>query len=335
MLGGRLDGLQQLKGPHERILDHKNYLERQLEVYGVEVHTGQEVTAEFVRQQAPDTVVVAVGSTPGAWNSEAAVSGSILGMEEIIASLEAGIEPQVGDELVIVGAQFQACEVAVHMIKLGKSVTMLNPGPESEFYMNGAAWPREMSKSWLRAKGMKLYHNVVIKQATVNEVSFETEYGVAMTLACDTVIQALPETRNRALFEEIKAVCDDVYAVGNCYSPGTIANATARGNLVARSIGTSAKTETTAAATTSGNHYSATATGIGDVTVDITVEDGKIVAATVDTSAETAGIGRELGEQFAQQILEKGEIDSVSGASVTSKAVNQALADCMKQAGLH
>jgi uncharacterized protein with FMN-binding domain len=156
-----------------------------------------------------------------------------------------------------------------------------------------------------------------------------------MTLACDTVIQALPESSNRALFEEIKAVCDDVYAVGNCYSPGTIANATARGNLVARSIGASTKAETTTAAATSGNHYSATATGIGDVTVDITVEDGKIVAATVDTSAETAGIGRELGEQFAQQILEKGEIDSVSGASVTSKAVNQALADCMKQAGLH
>lgn len=52
-LGGRLDTLQKLKGTHERILDHKNYLIHQLEVSGVEVVTGQEVTADFVQKEAP------------------------------------------------------------------------------------------------------------------------------------------------------------------------------------------------------------------------------------------------------------------------------------------
>lgn len=184
----------------------------------------------------------------------------------------------------------------------------------------------------MRAKGLKLYHNVAVKTVAETEVTFETEYGVEMTVACDSVVQALPEANNRQLYEEISAICEDVYAVGNCYSPGTIANATARANLVARKIGTATTTET--GTTGDGNTYTATATGIGDVTITITVEDGKLVNVEVDTSNETAGIGRELGSEFAQQILEKGSIDTVSGATVTTNAVREALADCMKQAGL-
>ena len=69
-----------------------------------------------------------------------------------------------------------------------------------------------------------------------------------------------------------------------------------------------------------------TATGMGAVSVELTVEDGKITAAAVDTSHETVGIGQELGEQFAAQIVEKqGEFDAVSGATITSTAVKTAL----------
>ena len=78
-----------------------------------------------------------------------------------------------------------------------------------------------------------------------------------------------------------------------------------------------------------------TATGMGAVSVELTVEDGKITAATVDTSHETVGIGQELGEQFAAQIVEKqGEFDAVSGATITSTAVKTALSSAMQQAGL-
>nr|WP_243423843.1 FMN-binding protein [Gemmiger formicilis] len=95
------------------------------------------------------------------------------------------------------------------------------------------------------------------------------------------------------------------------------------------------KTSTTKTDTASdGNTYTATATGIGDVTVTITVEDGKLVKVDVDTSNEIEGIGRHLGSEFTEQILQKGSVDAVSGATVTSKAVQEALAECLKQAGL-
>ena len=63
--------------------------------------------------------------------------------------------------------------------------------------------------------------------------------------------------------------------------------------------------------------------GIGPVVVTLTVEDGKIATATVDTSKETVGIGAHLGEEFAAKIVDaqSAELDNVSGATVTSNAV--------------
>ncbi len=81
--------------------------------------------------------------------------------------------------------------------------------------------------------------------------------------------------------------------------------------------------------------YTASAQGMESaVTVTIKVDETKILEATVDTSGETAGLGQPVGEQMAVQILEKQsiEVDSVSGATVTSKAAKAALEDCIAQA---
>ena len=81
--------------------------------------------------------------------------------------------------------------------------------------------------------------------------------------------------------------------------------------------------------------YTASAQGMeSSVTVTIKVDETKILEATVDTSGETAGLGQPVGEQMAVQILEKQsiEVDSVSGATVTSKAAKAALEDCIAQA---
>ena len=76
--------------------------------------------------------------------------------------------------------------------------------------------------------------------------------------------------------------------------------------------------------------------GIGPVVVTLTVEDGKITAATVDTSKETAGIGAHLGEAFAQEIVaeQTADVDDVSGATVTTNAVEAAAKKAMIAAGL-
>lgn len=80
--------------------------------------------------------------------------------------------------------------------------------------------------------------------------------------------------------------------------------------------------------------YSATAQGMGEVKVEITVDEFGITAVSVDVSNETPGIGGAQGETLKTQILENqsADIDGVSGATVTSGAVESAAADCLAQA---
>lgn len=80
--------------------------------------------------------------------------------------------------------------------------------------------------------------------------------------------------------------------------------------------------------------YSATATGMSPITVTMTFDANAITKVVVDTSNETAGIGAELGEKFAAQILDRQStgVDAVSSATVTTNAVIKAADACIAQA---
>ncbi len=80
--------------------------------------------------------------------------------------------------------------------------------------------------------------------------------------------------------------------------------------------------------------YSATAAGMGTVTVTMTFDAENITDVQVDVSEETPDIGGKYGEDLAKQVLDAqaSEIDGVSGASITSAAVMKAAAACIAQA---
>ena len=80
--------------------------------------------------------------------------------------------------------------------------------------------------------------------------------------------------------------------------------------------------------------YSATATGMGEVTVTMTFDANSITEVIVSTDNETEGIGKPLGPEFAEKILaaQSADVDVVTGASVTSGAVKSAAEACIAQA---
>ena len=80
--------------------------------------------------------------------------------------------------------------------------------------------------------------------------------------------------------------------------------------------------------------YSATATGIGEVTVTMTFDETKITDVVVDVSNETPEIGQLHGETLKEALIavQSAEIDSISGATLTSTAVKTAAANCIAQA---
>ncbi len=80
--------------------------------------------------------------------------------------------------------------------------------------------------------------------------------------------------------------------------------------------------------------YSASAVGMGTVTLTCTFDADSITDVVLDVSGETESIGQAAHDALVEQILatQGVEIDGVSGATITSTAVRTALKNCIAQA---
>ena len=82
--------------------------------------------------------------------------------------------------------------------------------------------------------------------------------------------------------------------------------------------------------------YTATAKGMDTVTVKVTFSDKEITDVVIEGPGETVGIGDKAIAEMPAQILEKqgADVDGVSGATITSSAIRQAVSDCIAQASI-
>ena len=101
--------------------------------------------------------------------------------------------------------------------------------------------------------------------------------------------------------------------------------------------GCGSKSASTTGAGATGD-FTGTAKGFGgDVTVTLTLTDGKITGCTAEGADETEGVGSKAIEQLPGEIAESGSIavDGVSTATITSDAIKEAAAAALTAAGLN
>ena len=93
---------------------------------------------------------------------------------------------------------------------------------------------------------------------------------------------------------------------------------------------------TSAASGVSGS-FTGTAKGMGEVSVTLTLTDNVITDCTAKGDEETSGIGSVVIEQFPGEVVEGNTInlDSISGATITSNAFVEAAKAALTEAGLN
>lgn len=78
--------------------------------------------------------------------------------------------------------------------------------------------------------------------------------------------------------------------------------------------------------------YTGEATGMGAITVTLTVASGEITEAEVVGDGETDGIGVPVVESAPEEIVaNQGYVEVVSGATITSEAINSAIDAALAQ----
>lgn len=80
--------------------------------------------------------------------------------------------------------------------------------------------------------------------------------------------------------------------------------------------------------------YRASATGMGTVTLTVTVDENSITAIEIDGSGETPGIGSVAVERLPSVIVAANtwDVDGISGATITSTAIREAVKAALEEA---
>ena len=222
-MGGMLLFANAIKGPHERLEDLRKYLIRQQELKGVEVVTGTTVDLDFIKEQNPDAVIVAVGC-----KRESRFDGAnVIGMDNFMGA-------KLGDNIVILGAALQATDLAQYLIAQGKNVQLVQE-KGAEFVADGQSpWVKTYVRAHLYAHGVKVWNNATVDSVTDDSVTITLNAsGLKHVIPCDTVIECWDMVPNMELFDEIKAAGFEVYAAG-CDEPKTIQSAIHSGYAVSR-----------------------------------------------------------------------------------------------------
>ena len=228
-LGGLMNFMSAIKGPHQNLADYVAWSEGDLGRKGVTVVTGQEVTADFVAEQAPDVVVLATGGL----RDEPALAGDDKTNVVPVADVAAA---EIGQHVTILGGNCQACDVATYLLAQGKHVTIVMPDPINDLSKGQSIWCRKFSIPMLYARGTRVWEQAELLEAAGGQARVKTAHGAETVYACDTVVDARDMLPNEGLADELKAAGVEVHEAGDCCDPWNIQYAIRTGNIVGRTI---------------------------------------------------------------------------------------------------
>lgn len=221
MLGGQL--LNATRPPHkEEWRTFLDYLDVQLKKLGVEVRLRADCTAESIRHDRPDAVIVATGATPIVPPIPGAKSPNVRTAVDVLAGGKVS-----GQRIVIVGGGSVGCEAAEFLADLGKDVTILEMTDQ-------VAVDLGQQNRWVLVDRLDASKIRVETRAKATNI---TEHGVQILRSgqykeffeADMVVIAAGMRADRSLAASLEGTVTSLYEAGDCTAVGRVRTAVAAG----------------------------------------------------------------------------------------------------------
>ena len=198
------------------------YFVAELKNLGVKVKLGMEATPEMIIQFAPDALVVATGGM--------AVAPEIPGLEKLCPVQAVDVlfgKSKIGNNVVVMGGELVASEVAEFLATNGKKVTMVRRGPEMAQKVSPSL--RGFLLERLKNAGISMLNGVTYDRATEEGLVITTKDGERKTIEADTVVLAVGAVSEQRLYQEVKGRVAEIYLIGDSVSPRRIGEAITEG----------------------------------------------------------------------------------------------------------
>lgn len=200
----------------------KPWLERQLELTGVRVHLGKEMTREDILALAPDAVVCATGVKPA--------RPPIPGVEHTVNAKRILEGERTGKRVVVVGGGSVGCETAELLATQGKKVTVVEM--RDALAENTGKTAQTILLGHLKARGVTMLTGCRVEKITQKGVTCTLPDGGMRQFSADTVVLATGDPPDASLYASLKNDGVELYNIGDANGGGIIPNAVYEGYTV-------------------------------------------------------------------------------------------------------
>ena len=193
------------------------WLKTQLQKENVEVKLGVEATAEVIKKEKPDVLIVAIGAEYTIPTEVSKDKANIMVPEEVTIG-----KKKVGEKVVVVGGGSIGCDLAIFLAESQKKNVTLSTRQDmvmkdyDEILTAISIWER------LPAAGVKVKTGVTFKGFSGGKATFTDREGIDWQLDADTVILSgglAPRSDAAAKFDKL---APKVYKIGDCVVVGRI-----------------------------------------------------------------------------------------------------------------
>jgi mycofactocin system FadH/OYE family oxidoreductase 2 len=208
--------------------------ENQLKKLPVSIVLNKEVTAELVREQKPDAVIVATGSVPKECPVPGADGPKIFNVWQALLG-----QADLGNRVLFIDndGHHQATATAEHLADLGKEVYILTSslfvgtdlGPPQDLYL---------TRQRLLQKGVTFTPDFAVMEIKGLEVhGFNVYSNEWQTFnGHDSIVLAMGNRAEDGLYKALKGTVKELYRIGDCVAPRKIDMAIHEGEKVGRTI---------------------------------------------------------------------------------------------------
>ena len=207
------------------------YYQRELDRSKVRVQTSTGVTADLVRREKPDAVILATGSR----SIESVIEDAE--QEHVYLALDVLRKARSveGDRVVVVGGGLVGSETALYLAHEGKNVTIVEMldeilVDETNIFMHGGL------VVGLKQAGVEIRTGLKASRVTETCIEVEDKAGQCLDVEADAVVLAIGLRPEQELHGALKELGIPVHAVGDCVKPQRVGEAVHEGYRVANFV---------------------------------------------------------------------------------------------------
>ena len=225
-LGGRMEEASALyrKDGFKR---YKDYAIRKTMDCDAKIVLGQEATAETIKMEAPDELIIACGAEIIVPNIKGIDGPNVVSVVDVDKG-----NKEVGNKVVICGGGLSGSECAVALGKEGKDVTIVDVRPAEELCSEMFPFSRRLMLDEMAEYDIKTLDCHGVKEFVENGVVVTNPDGEEVTLDADTIVLAFGVKPNIEILESLSSVIPDTHVIGDAKEAGLIGDAIGHAFLI-------------------------------------------------------------------------------------------------------